>query len=179
VCTDRIDFDARPNIRSAFQSGGHAVFSLLRPTHEPGNGNIHMCTNNWRVDWNGPCERDVRSPCRNPVNKGPVIGSVVAFRSRSDGRTVASHPRHCPFGSVDLRRVRGWSTSFANPAVTVARTLSDTFAGIKPSSAPMFIIMQLAGVAMAIAVVTFLYPIDQSPPTVTTNPVPTLSKDEN
>jgi glycerol uptake facilitator-like aquaporin len=71
------------------------------------------------------------------------------------------------------------STSFANPAVTVARTLSDTFAGIKPSSAPMFIIMQLAGVAMAIAVVTFLYPIDQSPPTVTTNPVPTLSKDEN
>ena len=36
------------------------------------------------------------------------------------------------------------STSFANPAVTIARTLSDTFAGIKPSSAPMFIVMQLA-----------------------------------
>ena len=37
------------------------------------------------------------------------------------------------------------STSFANPAVTIARTLSDTFAGIKPSSAPMFIVMQLIG----------------------------------
>jgi glycerol uptake facilitator-like aquaporin len=33
------------------------------------------------------------------------------------------------------------STSFANPAVTIARTLSDSFAGIKPSSAPMFIVM--------------------------------------
>ena len=36
------------------------------------------------------------------------------------------------------------STSFANPAVTIARTLSNTFAGIEPSSAPMFIVMQLA-----------------------------------
>ena len=35
------------------------------------------------------------------------------------------------------------STSFANPAVTIARTLSDSFAGIAPSSAPMFIVMQL------------------------------------
>ena len=39
------------------------------------------------------------------------------------------------------------STSFANPAVTVARTLSDSFAGIAPSSTPMFIAMQLAGAA--------------------------------
>ena len=39
------------------------------------------------------------------------------------------------------------STSFANPAVTIARTLSDSFAGIEPSSAPMFIVMQLIGAA--------------------------------
>ncbi|MDX2028552.1 MAG: MIP/aquaporin family protein [Alphaproteobacteria bacterium] len=37
------------------------------------------------------------------------------------------------------------STSFANPAVTIARMFSDTFAGIAPSSAPLFIICQLAG----------------------------------
>ena len=37
------------------------------------------------------------------------------------------------------------STSFANPAVTIARTLSDSFAGIDPSSAPMFVAMQLVG----------------------------------
>jgi len=42
------------------------------------------------------------------------------------------------------------STSFANPAVTVARTLSDTFAGIAPASAPMFIVMQLIGLGLAL-----------------------------
>ena len=41
------------------------------------------------------------------------------------------------------------STSFANPAVTVARALSDTFAGIAPSSAPAFIAAQLAGAVVA------------------------------
>ena len=55
------------------------------------------------------------------------------------------------------------STSFANPAVTIARTLSDTFAGIAPSSAPMFIVMQLAGAAVAYALIRFLYPPDSSP----------------
>jgi glycerol uptake facilitator-like aquaporin len=42
------------------------------------------------------------------------------------------------------------STSFANPAVTIARTLSDTFAGIAPASAPLFIFCQLAAVAVAV-----------------------------
>lgn len=50
------------------------------------------------------------------------------------------------------------STSFANPAVTVARTLSDTFAGIAPSSAPMFIVMQLLGAAIAFGLIRLLYP---------------------
>ena len=50
------------------------------------------------------------------------------------------------------------STSFANPAVTVARMLSDSFAGIKPSSAPMFIVMQLVGAVLAFVLIRFLYP---------------------
>jgi glycerol uptake facilitator-like aquaporin len=41
------------------------------------------------------------------------------------------------------------STSFANPAVTLARCLSDTFAGIAPASAPLFIVGQLAGAVAA------------------------------
>ena len=49
------------------------------------------------------------------------------------------------------------STSFANPAVTVARMLSDSFAGIKPSSAPMFVLMQLIGTAIAAVLIRFLY----------------------
>lgn len=43
------------------------------------------------------------------------------------------------------------STSFANPAVTIARSLSDTFAGIAPASAPLFIVAQLLGAACAVA----------------------------
>ncbi|HEY7626925.1 MAG TPA: MIP/aquaporin family protein [Ilumatobacteraceae bacterium] len=54
------------------------------------------------------------------------------------------------------------STSFANPAVTVARTLSDTFAGIKPGSAPMFILMQLIGAVVAFALIRFIYPHNES-----------------
>ena len=50
------------------------------------------------------------------------------------------------------------STSFANPAVTVARTLSDTFAGIAPASAPMFIVMQLVGAVVAFGLIRLVYP---------------------
>jgi arsenate reductase len=50
------------------------------------------------------------------------------------------------------------STSFANPAVTVGRTLSDTFAGIAPSSVPMFVVMQFAGALAAVALAVFLFP---------------------
>ena len=50
------------------------------------------------------------------------------------------------------------STSFANPAVTIARTLSDSFAGIKPSSAPMFVVMQFVGLGVAIPLIKYLYP---------------------
>jgi len=51
------------------------------------------------------------------------------------------------------------STSFANPAVTLARTLTDTFAGIEPSSAPAFIAAQLVGGGLAVAVARFLHPV--------------------
>jgi arsenate reductase len=50
------------------------------------------------------------------------------------------------------------STSFANPAVTIARTVTNTFAGINPSSAPAFIAFQLVGGALAVAAVRLLYP---------------------
>ncbi|MFJ4262973.1 aquaporin [Paenarthrobacter nicotinovorans] len=50
------------------------------------------------------------------------------------------------------------STSFANPAVTIARTITDTFAGIAPASAPGFIAAQLVGGALGLVLVRFLYP---------------------
>ncbi|WP_025619461.1 aquaporin [Salinispora cortesiana] len=50
------------------------------------------------------------------------------------------------------------STSFANPAVTIGRAFSDTFAGIAPTSVPGFILAQLAGLALGIGLLTALYP---------------------
>ena len=50
------------------------------------------------------------------------------------------------------------STSFANPAVSVGRMFSDTFAGIAPASVPGFVIAQLAGAAAGLALVRVLYP---------------------
>jgi len=50
------------------------------------------------------------------------------------------------------------STSFANPAITVGRMFSDTFAGIAPASGPMFIVAQLAGGGLAFLAIRALYP---------------------
>jgi arsenate reductase len=50
------------------------------------------------------------------------------------------------------------STSFANPAVTVGRMFSDTFAGIEPASAPAFIAAQLVAVGVAIVLIKVLWP---------------------
>jgi arsenate reductase len=61
--------------------------------------------------------------------------------------------------------------------VTVARTLSDSFAGIRPASAPMFILMQLIGAAIAYPLIRFLYPTSapatEAPPA---GPEPTRSR---
>ena len=50
------------------------------------------------------------------------------------------------------------STSFANPAVTVGRVFSDTFAGIAPASVPPFVLAQLVGATLAVAFVHWLHP---------------------
>ena len=50
------------------------------------------------------------------------------------------------------------STSFANPAVTLARTLSDTFAGISPGSVPVFVLMQVVGGLLGALLGRFLFP---------------------
>jgi arsenate reductase len=79
------------------------------------------------------------------------------------------------------------STSFANPAITAGRMLSDTFAGIAPSSAPAFVAAQAFGGLVGFAVITLLYPSitsteasdvvtprlsDEGPPAIGPNPGP-------
>jgi len=81
--------------------------------------------------------------------------SVILGVVRSGRATVA------PFAVGGYIAAAYWftsSTSFANPAVTIGRTLTNTFAGIKPSSAPMFVVAQLVGGAVAVALAKFLHP---------------------
>jgi glycerol uptake facilitator-like aquaporin len=72
-----------------------------------------------------------------------------------------SRPGVTPFAVAAYITAAYWftsSTSFANPAVTLARSASDTFAGIRPIDAPAFIVAQLLGAAAATLLFTWLYP---------------------
>jgi glycerol uptake facilitator-like aquaporin len=88
---------------------------------------------------------------------------LVVFGSLRNG------PRAVAFSVGGYITAAYWftsSTSFANPAVTVARMFTDTFAGIAPSSAPAFVVMQLVGGALALGVVVFLFgrrPVEATP----------------
>jgi glycerol uptake facilitator-like aquaporin len=66
------------------------------------------------------------------------------------------------------------STSFANPAITVGRMFSNTFAGIAPSSAPSFIAAQIIGGVVAFALITVLYPTPEPEPSHQSDPVEAL-----
>ncbi len=81
---------------------------------------------------------------------------VVIFGVVRAGR--GSHVAYAVGGYITAAYWFTSSTSFANPAITVGRTLSDTFAGIAPSSVPVFVLMQLVGAALAVGAVLVLYP---------------------
>jgi glycerol uptake facilitator-like aquaporin len=81
---------------------------------------------------------------------------LVVFGVVRSGRASAA-----PFAVAAYIAAAYWftsSTSFANPAVTFARTLSDSFAGIAPSSAPAFVAAQIVGGGIGLACVVALYP---------------------
>jgi glycerol uptake facilitator-like aquaporin len=77
--------------------------------------------------------------------------------------TVCHRPHWVPASVALYITAAYWftsSTSFANPAITVARSLSDTFSGIAPGNAPLFIVAQLVGAVLAAAVAARLFPRD-------------------
>jgi glycerol uptake facilitator-like aquaporin len=74
---------------------------------------------------------------------------------------VARAPSAVPFAVGLYITSAYWftaSTSFANPAVTIARSLSDTFAGIAPAGVLAFIVAQLVGMLIAVAIAAWLWP---------------------
>jgi glycerol uptake facilitator-like aquaporin len=79
--------------------------------------------------------------------------------------TSRTRPATTPFAVAAYITAAYWftsSTSFANPAVTLARSMSDTFAGIRPVDAPGFIVAQLVGAACATVLFNWLYPKSSS-----------------
>jgi glycerol uptake facilitator-like aquaporin len=104
------------------------------------------------------------------VTSGTLLGEVVAtaglvvvvFGSIRAGRieTIA----YAVGGYITAAYWFTSSTSFANPAVTLARTLSDSFAGIAPSSAPAFVLMQVVGGAVGVGLVALLHPVRKAVP---------------
>jgi glycerol uptake facilitator-like aquaporin len=78
---------------------------------------------------------------------------------------VRSKPAATPFAVAAYIVGAYWftpSTSFANPAVTIARSLTDTFAGIRPADAPLFIVAQLLGALAATALFAYLLPLSKA-----------------
>ena len=90
---------------------------------------------------------------------------------RRSGRDFRVAPHHLWLRRRDAERdsIRRWliyitsaywftaSTSFANPAVTIARSLSDTFAGIAPAGVLAFIVAQLTGAVIAVVIARWLW----------------------
>jgi glycerol uptake facilitator-like aquaporin len=90
---------------------------------------------------------------------GEVVATVglvlIIFGSLRAGRTTTV--AYAVGGYITAAYWFTSSTSFANPAVTIARMFSDTFTGITPASVPMFVLMQLIGGILAALLVRFLY----------------------
>jgi glycerol uptake facilitator-like aquaporin len=85
-----------------------------------------------------------------------TFGLLAVIRGVSRSRATAT-----PFAVGAYITAAYWftsSTSFANPAVTLARGFSDTFAGIRPADAPGFVCAQLLGAAAATATFRWLVP---------------------
>ncbi len=79
-----------------------------------------------------------------------IFALVRTGRSRSAAAAVGAYIGAAYFFTS--------SASFANPAITIGRMFSDTFAGIAPSSAPSYIAAQVIGGAVAVGVIWVLYP---------------------
>jgi glycerol uptake facilitator-like aquaporin len=81
-------------------------------------------------------------------------------------------PAHVAYAVAAYITAAYWftaSTSFANPAVTLARSITHTFAGIRPVDVPPFVAAQVLGAALAVAVFSWLMP-RTSPPAVSSGP---------
>jgi glycerol uptake facilitator-like aquaporin len=108
--------------------------------------------------------RVVEVSTKNRFSPGHMVGEVVATAGLIAVIFALARTQRGALSAAAVGAYIGaayWftsSTSFANPAVTVGRMFSDTFAGIAPASAPGFIAAQFVGGLIGLAVVVALYP---------------------
>jgi glycerol uptake facilitator-like aquaporin len=101
---------------------------------------------------------------KHRVSSGHLVGEIVATAGLIALIFALARTGRAALSAASVGAYIGaayWftsSTSFANPAVTVGRMFSNTFAGIAPASVPGFVIAQLVGGALGLALVLFLYP---------------------
>ena len=118
------------------------------------------------------------------VGQAPAFSNACAisairsstFSNPMESRTVSGPTKAMALSLGESCRcvvVAGWigaaywatsSASFANPAVTIGRSFSDTFAGIAPGSVPGFVLAQLAGGAAGLVLVLVFYPARPAAP---------------
>ncbi|MFF0636840.1 aquaporin [Nocardia sp. NPDC004151] len=109
-------------------------------------------------------QRAVQIATHHRVTTGHLVGEVVATAGLIAVIFALVRTGRAALAAVAVAAYIGaayWftsSTSFANPAVTVGRIFSDTFAGIAPSSAPAFIAAQFLGAALGFVLVGALFP---------------------
>ncbi|WP_062993896.1 MIP/aquaporin family protein [Nocardia anaemiae] len=98
------------------------------------------------------------------VTTGHLIGELVATAGLIAVIFALARTGRAPLSAATVAAYIGaayWftsSTSFANPAVTIGRVFSDTFAGIAPASVPAFIAVQIIGAAVGFALIALVYP---------------------
>lgn len=101
---------------------------------------------------------------KHRVNTGHLVGEIVATAGLVALIFTLARTGRAALSAASVGAYIGaayWftsSTSFANPAVTVGRMFSNTFAGIAPASVPGFVTAQLIGGAVGLALVLYLYP---------------------
>ena len=114
------------------------------------------------VDWSSKDRSELRLAFAEVIATLGLLLVIFIVVRAGDARTVAFAVGSYIAGAYYFTS----STSFANPAVTVSRMFSDTFAGIEPASAPAFIIAQLIAVGIAVPLVRFLTPAHPPPATI-------------
>ena len=162
----RADFDLRAGFGRAFQSRGQPGVRVARRAAVANRRDLHCLPDRGRHARRLGGAPDVRPAGAAILAVRSGFGQWLAEAVATFGLLltilgcVARAPAAVPYAVGLYITAAYWftaSTSFANPAVTMARSLSDSFAGIAPAGVPAFIVAQLVGMLAAVPIARLLW----------------------